>query len=154
RRGELLNQIWEDVDFDRRLLYVSKSKTPEGEAREIPMTNRMFELLSVIRQSHGYVFTYREECFRSLKTSWRTLLKKAGIRHVRFHDLRHSFNTRMLEAGVMQEIRKSIMGHSSGNDVHAIYTHVELPMKRDAIAKLEQWVKTQTEIQNKQRGGE
>jgi len=42
----------------------------------------------------------------------------------------------------MQEIRKAIMGHSSGEDVNAIYTHVELPAKREAIRKLEAWVAT------------
>jgi len=36
------------------------------------------------------------------------------------------------------------MGHSSGEDVHSTYTHVELPMKRDAIQKLEAWVAQQT----------
>ena len=36
RRGEILHQTWEDVDFERRLLNVTHSKTPEGEAREPP----------------------------------------------------------------------------------------------------------------------
>jgi len=31
------------------------------------------------------------------------------------------------------------MGHSSGGDVHSLYTHVELPLLRDAIARLEAW---------------
>ena len=35
------------------------------------------------------------------------------------------------------------MGHSSGEDVNAIYTHVELPAKREAIRKLEAWLATQ-----------
>ena len=38
RRGELLNQRWEHVDFKRNLLFVSQSKTAGGEAREIPFT--------------------------------------------------------------------------------------------------------------------
>lgn len=151
RRGEILNQLWEHVDLERRLLSVTKSKTPEGEAREIPLTSRMFELLKSMRRPAGYVFTFRDECIRSLKTSWRTLLKKAGIRHVRFHDLRHTFNTRLMEAGVMQEVRKTLMGHSSGEDVHAIYTHVELPAKRRAIQMLELWCAQQIELQ---KGGE
>jgi len=41
------------------------------------------------------------------------------------------------------EIRKAIMGHSSGEDVNSIYTHVELPIKREAIQKLEAWVEAQ-----------
>src|SRR5262249_31589429 len=66
-----------------------------------------------------------------------------AVRHVRFHDLRHTFNTRLMEAGVLQEVRMALMGHSPGSKVHATYTHIELPVKRDAIRKLEAWVKDQ-----------
>jgi hypothetical protein len=52
-------------------------------------------------------------------------------------------NTRLMEAGVLQEIRKALMGHSSGEDVNSIYTHIELPAKRLAIQKLEEWVAAQ-----------
>jgi hypothetical protein len=44
-----------------------------------------------------------------------------------------------MEAGVMQEVRKALMGHSSGEDVNSMYTHVELPTKRRAIEALEAW---------------
>jgi integrase len=37
RRGEILSQRWEDVDFSRWLLYVTRSKTAGGESREIPL---------------------------------------------------------------------------------------------------------------------
>lgn len=37
----------------------------------------------------------------------------------------------------------SLMGHSLGDDPQATYTHVELPLKRDAIAKLEVWLAEQ-----------
>ena len=67
-------------------------------------------------------------------------MRRAELRYFRFHDLRHAFNTRLLEAGVQQEIRKALMGHSSGEEVNSIYTHVELPAKREAIRKLERWV--------------
>jgi hypothetical protein len=75
-----------------------------------------------------------------LKTGWKGALSRSGIRPMRFHGLRHTFNTRLMEAGVMQEIRKSLMGHSSGGEINAIYTHVELPAKREAIQKLERWI--------------
>ena len=46
-------------------------------------------------------------------------------------------------AGVQVEIRRAIMGHSCGEDINSVYTHVELPAKREAIRKLEDWVQTQ-----------
>ena len=143
RRGEILQQKWEDVDFGRRLLSVTHSKTPEGEAREIPLTQRMFNLLWEKREDQGQIFTYKGKAITRIKTAWKTALRSSGIRTLRFHDLRHTHNTRLLEAGVMQEVRKALMGHSSGEDVHSTYTHVELPMKRDAIQKLEAWMALQ-----------
>ena len=139
RRGELLQQQWEHVDLDRRVLTVSRSKTLEGEQREIPLTTRVYDLWAICRPLRGPVFTYHGHTIRRIKTTWRSTLQRAGVRYLRFHDLRHTFNTRLLEAGVLQEVRKALMGHVSGGGINAQYTHIELPLKREAIAKLEQW---------------
>lgn len=92
------------------------------------------------------MFLFKGRPLRRIKTAWAAAIRRAGIRYYRFHDLRHTFNTRLMEAGVMQEVRKALMGHSSGEDVHSIYTHVELPAKREAIRKLEAWVEAQREM--------
>ncbi len=143
RRGEVTSQRWEDIDFPRKLLSVTRSKTPEGESREIPLTNRLHAYLVERRKEDGLVFEFRGRPIRIVKRSWKTALKKAKIRHVRFHDLRHTFNTRLMEAGVLQEIRMALMGHSAGSKVHATYTHIELPTKREAIRRLDLWVNQQ-----------
>jgi len=152
RRGELLGQRWEHVDLGRDLLFVTRSKTAGGEAREIPLTRRLKDLLAAAPQSTGLVFTFRGRPIRIVKSSWKSGIRRAGIRYTRFHDLRHAFNCRLLEAGVMQEVRKALMGHSSGEDVHSIYTHVELPMKREAIRKLETWHAAQMKQLDEQGG--
>jgi integrase len=149
RRGELLAQRWEHIDFTRRLLFVTHSKTAGGESREIPLTIRLYDLLSAVRQKEGTVFLFKGRPLRRIKTAWAAAIRRAGIRYYRFHDLRHTFNTRLMEAGVMQEVRKALMGHSSGEDVHSIYTHVELPTKREAIRKLEAWVEAQREAEKR-----
>lgn len=144
RRGEILNQRWEHIDMQRKVLSVTRSKTPEGEAREIPLTRRLYELLAGNHRVTGLVFTYKDQPISyTIKTSWGYALKKASLRHFRFHDLRHTHNTRLMEAGVMQEVRMALMGHQNRDKVHATYTHVELPVKRLAIAKLEEWVENQ-----------
>jgi integrase len=143
RRGEITNQKWEDVDFSQKILSVTHSKTAGGESREIPLTKRLYELVIDNRKPNGLVIEFQRQPVRIIKTTWRTALKNAGIRHVRFHDLRHTFNTRLMEAGVLQEVRMALMGHSPGAKIHAVYTHIELPTKREAIRKLEAWVKDQ-----------
>jgi integrase len=153
RRGELLCQRWEHIDLSRNLISVSTSKTAGGVGREIPCTDRLAVLLRESRETSGIVFTFEKNPIVQIKTAWKAAIRRAEIRYYRFHDLRHTFNTRLMEAGVMQEVRKALMGHSSGEDVNSIYTHVELPVKRDAIRKLERWVREQQANQPDQEGG-
>jgi integrase len=143
RRGELLAQRWEHIDFVRQVLAVTHSKTPGGEGREIPLTRRFAALLLSMQQPAGLVFTFKGQAISRIKTAWKAAIRRSGIRYFRFHDLRHTFNTRLMEAGVVQDVRKALMGHSSGEDVNSLYTHVELPVKRDAIRKLEAWIEMQ-----------
>src|SRR5205814_2737694 len=119
--------------------------------REIPLTKRCLDLLRQHRELEGSIISFHGKPVQIIKRTWKTALKNAGIRHVRFHDLRHTFNTRLMEAGVLQEVRMALMGHSPGSNVHATYTHIELPVKREAIRKLEQWVKDQQKATSKQK---
>jgi integrase len=91
RRGEILSQRWEHIDLSRQLLAVTHSKTAEGEAREIPLTSRLTELLRSQQQPDGLVFTYKGQPIRKIKTAWKAAIRRAGIRYHRFHDLRHAF---------------------------------------------------------------
>ncbi len=143
RRGEITSQCWEDIDFSQKIISVTHSKTPGGELREIPLTVRLHALLMEHRRPNGPVIEFEGQPVRIVKTAWRTALKNAKIRHVRFHDLRHTFATRLMESGVLQEVRMALMGHSPGAKIHAVYSHIELPIKRDAIRKLEAWVNQQ-----------
>jgi integrase len=148
RRGEILRQRWEDIDFDNRILHVTHSKTPEGEAREIPFTSRLYEMLRANRKDRGPVFTYGGDPIKIIKTTWASSIRRSGIRHIRFHDLRHTANTRMMLAGVLQEVRREILGHSSqrSRDINDRYTQIELPEKREAIRKLETWLEGQAHL--------
>jgi integrase len=143
RRGEILSQRWEDVDFTRRLLYVTHSKTAGGESREIPLTKRLFELLSNEQKPEGLIFTLNGKPIHQLKTGWKAAIRRAKLRNYRFKDLRSSFNSRLIEAGVIKDVRKELMGHSRNEDTNDLYSHIELPILREAIEKLEQWVEKQ-----------
>jgi len=73
RRGEITNQRREDIDFPRRLLFVTRSKTPEGESREIPLSERLFQWLAENRCDQGIVFAYEGEQVRIIKRSWKSV---------------------------------------------------------------------------------
>lgn len=142
RRGELFAQRWEHVDLVRDLLTVTHSKTPEGEAREIPFTKRLKGVLEAFPNEErvGLVFTYKSQAVLDLKTSWNTAKEKAAFtRHFRFHDLRHCFASRLMHAGVIADIRRSLLGHEDGS-IHGRYVHIDFLAKQEAITKLEAWI--------------
>jgi integrase len=139
RRGELLHQVWEHIDFERNLLSVTRSKTAEGEHRSVPLSRRVRALLDEGRKSSGLIFDYDGKPIHSLKTGWAGALRRAELAHTQFHGLRHTFNSRLVEAGVIADVRKALMGHSGSGDVHSLYTHVELPVLREAIHRLDVW---------------
>ena len=148
RRGEILSQLWQDVDFSRRLLYVTRSKTAGGESREIPLTKRLLELLSKEPKPDGLIFTLNGRPIQQLKTGWKAAIRRAQLRYYRFKDLRSSFNSRLIEAGVIKDVRKELMGHSRNEDTNDLYSHIELPILREAIENLELWV-----AKHKTKGG-
>lgn len=138
RRIEILNQLWEDVDFHHGLLYVSRSKTAEGECREIPLTARVLEILKARKQDQGLIFTFAGLPLHRVKTAWKGALRRAGVRALRLRDLRHTFNNRLIFSGVDREVRKSLMGHAD-SETHDVYINVELPQKIEAIKNLHRW---------------
>lgn len=152
RRGEILAQDWKDIDLVRGVLSVTHSKTEQGEQREIPLTSFLRGTLALCQQKTGLIFTFHDQPINRIKTGWKAALRRSGIRPLRFHDLRHTFNTRMLDLGVVADVRKALMGHSLGDDPHALYTHVEMPAKREAIAKLDLWLSEQAKQIRKEEG--
>jgi integrase len=111
RRGEILNLIWKDVDFNRRLVTVQKSKN--GEKRSIPMS---LTLLNTLR-AFGKVIDITGKVFpisvRSLREGFDKAVSKAAFENFHFHDLRHTFATRLVQAGVDLYKVKELLGHKT-----------------------------------------
>ena len=105
RMGEILELTWRGVDFSRRTVMVFRSKN--GERRTIPVNETV---MSVLRQKSKVRSLRTELVFCSqvftpmeaghLRRSFRLALGKAGIDDFHFHDLRHTFATRLVQAGV------------------------------------------------------
>ena len=66
-----------------------------------------------------------------------TILKRAACKHIRFHDLRHTFATASLEHGMDMKTLSSFIGHVSSSTTLNIYTHVTDEMQRTAAAKID-----------------
>ena len=70
------------------------------------------------------------------RTAWRHLTTKAGLKGLRFHDLRHQAITELCEAGLSDMTIMGIAGHVS-KEMLAHYSHIRLQAKRQAVEALE-----------------
>lgn len=87
-------------------------------------------------QHSGHVFTTAQGGAidpTNLTRAFTTLLRKAGVRRIRFHDLRHSTATLLLEQGVELVVIKELLGHAHIGVTATVYAHVRIRLQRDAI---------------------
>jgi integrase len=112
RRGEILSCEWrQNIDMHRRIVSVQASKG--GNKKVIPMSETLYQMLlkrSKIRDIAGRVFPIEAT---TLKDSFERAVKKAGLEDFHFHDLRHTFATRLIQNGVDLYAVKQMMGHRS-----------------------------------------
>ena len=115
RQGEILNLKWQDIDFSRRVITVHKTKNKDPKV--IPLNNTAIEILSgksrVVTIS-GYVFSTQNGTMISrwnLQREFKHALRKAEIENFRFHDLRHTFATRLVQSGIDLYTVSKLLGH-------------------------------------------
>ena len=72
----------------------------------------------------------------SVRKRYKTILKNLGIPYIKFHALRHTFATRVLEANIHPKIAQTLLGHSEMRTTMEVYSHVLPDQKRMAIEKI------------------
>jgi len=146
RRGEILNLKWSQVDLERRIIKVEGTKN--GKIRHIPINDVLYEEFQKLKKSkenkEGFVFVNPKtgKPFKCIKRAFKKATVKAGIEGLRFHDLRHTFASRLTEKGVDLITVKDLLGHSTVK-VTERYTHSNMNQKRKAVETL---VKKQSNI--------
>ena len=76
----------------------------------------------------------------------KTILKKAGLPSIRFHDLRHTFATHALSNGVDARTLSGILGHTNASFTLDTYTHVTNDMQKNASAIVGRFMRDITEV--------
>lgn len=114
RRGELLTARWEYVDIERRHWRIPDSKT--GKARYVPLSQAALDVIAGLPKYPGCPWLVPNPetrvPFDSIKHSWDTARKKADLNKLRLHDLRHSFCSFAVAAGVDLVSLGKIVGHA------------------------------------------
>lgn len=166
RRGELLALRWEDLDLNSGRAVVSRSleQTKKGLHFKSPKTDRSrrtvvlpgvtLDTLRVFRveQSKERLAigpAYQDNnliCARpdgtpwppdQLSTAFAALVRRSGMVHFRFHDLRHSHATQLLKQGIHPKIVSERLGHSNIGITLDTYSHVLPGMQEDAVIGLD-----------------
>ncbi|MEA1964231.1 MAG: site-specific integrase [Candidatus Aerophobetes bacterium] len=136
RKGKLLNLKWSDLDFHNRLIYLSDTKG--AKKREIPMNEIMYKTLLRIRKNPDspYVFCHKNgKPYKDLRASLDKAARKAGIERFRFHDLRHTFASHLVMAGVDLKTVQELLGHKT-IEMTLRYAHLSPGHKRAAVEVL------------------
>ena len=147
RRGELLGLRWEDVDLSVGRINVRQSYVREefgtpksGKPRLIPLGDDVIEALRFQRHDRGpLVFCdyHGKPLTPSLLMSPLTrALKRAGLRSVGWHVLRHTFASHLVMRGVALKVVQELLGHSS-IETTMIYAHLMPEIVRDAVRTLD-----------------
>jgi integrase len=138
RKNEIHTLKWSQVDLEQRVITVLFSKN--GRIRKIPINGTLLALFQQMktRASSEYVFIYPNSKgpVPDSRTAWLNALKKSGIPHCRFHDLRHTFATHLVAAGVDLVTVKELMGHQNIL-MTTRYAHAAPENKRNAVALLD-----------------
>jgi integrase len=140
RLREILSLRWENVSLAKRLICLPKTKNKD--LRYIDMNRLVYKALKELKSMNStaiFVFPDRQgRPFGSIRTAFLRTRERAGISDsFRFHDLRHTFASRLVMNGVDLRTVQELMGHK---DIKMTmrYTHLSAAHKRQAVETLAQ----------------
>lgn len=116
RRGEILKLTWSCIDFHQNAITIVNPKN--GKSRKIPMNETVVTVLRERKKKVGdssFVFfdAKTQKPWESVKTAFLGAIRRAKVNKIRFHDLRHTFATRLVAGGVDILTVKELLGHSN-----------------------------------------
>lgn len=116
RQGEVFNLDWRDVDLVNKVLTVEGDTSKSGQTRHIPLNKEALAVLSNWRKAgerQGYVFPGQSGArLDNVKKSWAGVLALGKIKAFRWHDLRHTFASKLVMAGVPLNTVRELLGHA------------------------------------------
>lgn len=147
RLSEILTLRW-GTNVDLQHGFILLDTTKNGERREIPINWTLRDTLKGLEgNKHGdNVYKYKGRSILSVKKSFITAMKKARITDFKFHDLRHTFASHLVMAGVDITTVKELLGHKT-LDMTLRYAHLAPSHKVNALHKLDKKLNSKPTIQ-------
>ena len=110
------------------------SHTKEKKIEHIPLNAEALELLARMKDQstgEGFLFPGKSDHLTTLRKPWAEVCKAAGLSGVRIHDLRHTFASNLVSAGVSLHTVGKLLGHTQAQTT-ARYAHVAHETMRTA----------------------
>lgn len=143
RRGEILNLVWDRVDFKEGLIRLKAEDTKTKDARLIPLTSELMVMLRGLYKvrylQEAHVFLVRGKSLQSTKTAFLAACRRAEITGFRFHDFRHTALTNMRRAGIDYLTIMRISGHKT-MEVFKRYNSFDIPDLREAAHRFNTYI--------------
>jgi integrase len=135
RLGEALGAQLKYVDRENRVWRIPAANSKSGKVRSVPLSDAALEVLEEIgtEGKYEYVFTNMETGTRyvHITHTWHRLRAKAGLPWLRFHDLRHTYASMLVNAGRSLYEVQQVLGHVDGR-VTQRYAHLSSKTLQDA----------------------
>ncbi|PLR38745.1 site-specific integrase [Chimaeribacter californicus] len=115
RRSNIVDMKWQQIDMQRKVAWIYPEESKSGRAIGVALNDTACSILRrQLGRHHNWVFVHTESVKNSegkvmpavrkmrvdSNTAWRAALKRAGIEDFRFHDLRHTWASWLIQAGV------------------------------------------------------
>lgn len=135
RRGELLALTWRDIDLDKGIAMLGKTKN--GDRRTLVLLADVVEALRPFKSSDPtrYVFGSVRSKYQSptsIDSAWRDAVARAKVKNFKFHDLRHCCASYMAQAGIPLHVIAEVLGHRK-LDMTKRYAHLTTQTKASAM---------------------
>ena len=152
RRGEILGLKWRDLNLETGELNIKRQLTTKGisvpktksSIRTVLLPPDMLDLLREMKKTAKYDWIFPSPVKEgeprnptAITKRFRIMLERAHCKHVRFHDLRHTFATMALENGMDVKTLSAMIGHVSSETTLNIYSHVTDTMRAQAAVKID-----------------
>jgi len=146
RQGEIFNLKWVDVHLNEKYVFATDTKTHEN--RPVPMNDTLEKIVRRrnVSELGDYVFTNAAGTKLTVLTNayWKAIEEAGLVRHeegkktrFRFHDLRHSFGSRLGMSGTDLKTIMEIMGHKTAKTAMR-YQHPSPSHKLEAVNRLDE----------------
>lgn len=128
RRGEITQLTWADVDLRAKRVTVRAGYAKSGKARHIPLNSEAVAVLKTWKKQEPEGRLFKLECTAK---AWGRLMEKAKLEDFRFHDLRHTFASKLVMAGIDLNTVRELLGHG---DIKMTLRYAHLAPEHKAAA--------------------